>query len=202
MAILIAALIWFILYPGVLSSTPPCYPLTTNGLCAASPGTISSDGFDDVCVLVPCCNAASPSSVEIPSGSTILCFNVNCESVCSLANQRNLLGNEACDSTCVPFTFDWGPLVQRACSDYNQAKSVAPQTLGYFGQILNIVCAAAKSMDPCCSKMISSYNNDGCSAPWAGQFMQYVFNVRNMCPSKNLIEFLLIIHSVELPRPK
>jgi hypothetical protein len=172
-----AAVVSIVLYAKLVATAAPCFPLTTDGLCASSPGTKSSDGFDDVCVLVACCNSGSPAAVELPSGKNIACLNVNCKSVCSLANMRSGLGNEACNDVCVPTPFNWAPLVQRACSDYNQAKGFAPQTLGYFGQILNIVCAAAKSTDPCCDDMRSSYGTGQCGTPWAGPFMEYVFNV-------------------------
>ena len=77
-----------------------CLPLTTNSdLCASPPGTISNDGFDDVCVLVECCNGQSNPTVEIPSGSLVTCSDVNCTSVCNLASMRNG-GNEACNSIC------------------------------------------------------------------------------------------------------
>ncbi|PMD36357.1 hypothetical protein L207DRAFT_602431 [Hyaloscypha variabilis F] len=172
-----AAVVSIVLYAKLVARAAPCFPLTTDALCASSPGTISSDGFDDVCVLVACCNSGSPAAVELPSGKNITCLNVNCKSVCSLANMRSGLGNEACNDVCVPTPFNWAPLVQRACSDYNQAKGFAPQTLGYFGQVLNIVCAAAKSTDPCCDDMRSSYGAGQYGTPWAGPFTEYIFNV-------------------------
>jgi hypothetical protein len=73
--------------------------------------------------------------------------------------------------------FNWDPLVQAACNNYAAAQNAAPATLGYFGQVLNIVCAAAKSADPCCADMSKYYNRPGCDGPWAGPFVQYVFNV-------------------------
>ncbi|KAF5258937.1 hypothetical protein FOXYS1_10468 [Fusarium oxysporum] len=82
---------------------------------------------------------------------------------------------------CLPGTaatpsFNWTPLVKQACSNYEQAKTVAPNTLGYFGQIVNIVCAAAKGDDPCCADMSPYYKKSGCEGHWAGAFDQYVFN--------------------------
>lgn len=80
-----------------------CLPLITDGtLCADPPGTISSDGFDDVCNLVQCCNGGNTPTVELPSGLTILCLDANCNSICTLSNMRSSLANEACDSTCPP----------------------------------------------------------------------------------------------------
>ncbi|KAF4624620.1 hypothetical protein G7Y89_g13550 [Cudoniella acicularis] len=274
------------------AATDTCLPLTTDtALCSIPPGIISSDGQDDVCVLVACCNGEDTPEVEIPSGSFIDCLSVNCTSVCSLSQVRNGLSNEACDNTCTPpipavsstalgtttvsFSttsspgvsssslsattsiapsvtpnspqgdltctfvcwagslqspgpqiscgvgtppfvgagpctcygepgvlicavcsantegtfqevcggsapntisttstvstaststtcpplptptnnnpFNWAPLVEQACSNYKSVQTAAPATLGYFGQIVNIVCAASKSMDPCCA---------------------------------------------------
>src|SRR5437868_7245410 len=133
---------------------------------------MSSDGLDDVCLLVACCNSRAPARVEIPDGSNLACFDVNCRSVCGLVSARSTLGGEACDNTCVP-SFNWAPLVQTACGNYNQAKTVAPHTLGYFGQILNIVCAASKSTDSCCTDMKPFYNQGNCGSAWAGGFMEY-----------------------------
>lgn len=80
-----------------------CLPLTTNSsLCADPPGTISSDGFDDVCVLVACCNGGNTLTAEIPSGSVIACSDVNCTSVCNLSIARSGLGIEACNNVCNP----------------------------------------------------------------------------------------------------
>ena len=81
-------------------------------------------------------------------------------------------GTNTCSST-----FNWDPLVQKACSMYSEASTTAPNTLGYFGQVLNIVCAASKSDDACCVDMTKYYNKPGCEGDWAGSFEQYVFNV-------------------------
>jgi hypothetical protein len=78
--------------------------------------------------------------------------------------------------------FDWEPLVQKACDEYSQAISVAPNTRGYFGQVANIVCAASKSTNPCCRDMFKYYNKPGCSDNWAGAFDQFVFKVSS-CPA-------------------
>lgn len=167
-----------VLYMRSAVAASTCLPLITDcSICAISPGIISSDGFDDVCNLVDCCNGGSTLSVKIPSGSTIACKDVDCKSVCNLSLARNggNDANEACINTCTPPSFDWAPLVQRACNDYNQASGIAPQTLGYFGQVRNIVCSAAKSLDPCCGDMRLTYG--ACDTLWAGQFVEFVFNV-------------------------
>lgn len=98
-----AALLLVALYENFLAAAGTCLPLTTDSnLCSNPPGTTSSDGLDDVCVLVACCNGGDTAAVEIPSGSSIACPNVNCTSVCDLSNMRSGLGIEACDSTCTP----------------------------------------------------------------------------------------------------
>ena len=76
-----------------------------------------------------------------------------------------------------PPNFSWDPLVAKACSNYKSATGVSPAIEGFHGQVLNIVCAAAKSMNPCCAPMFRSYHMHGCGGNWAGPFIQYVFNV-------------------------
>jgi hypothetical protein len=86
-----AAVLLIVLYTKLLEAAGTCLLLTINSdLCANPPGTISSDGFDDVCVLVGCCNGGSNVDVDIPSGSFITCLNVNCTSVCDLSNTRSV----------------------------------------------------------------------------------------------------------------
>lgn len=102
-----------------------CLPLTTDsGLCAIPPGTISSDGLDDVCVLVACCNGGNTVTVQIPSGSYIACLDVNYTSVCDLSNIRSGLGNEACDSTCTSL------ISSNECSDPK------PNTCNFYSDCL------------------------------------------------------------------
>jgi hypothetical protein len=48
-----AAVLPIVLYTKLLEAAGTCLPLATNSdLCANPPGAISSDGFNDVCVLV------------------------------------------------------------------------------------------------------------------------------------------------------
>lgn len=85
------------------SANSTCLPLTTDdALCANPPGTIASDGFDDVCNLVDCCNRGNTQAVELPSGKSIICSTANCTSICSLSNMRRNLTGEACVSSCTP----------------------------------------------------------------------------------------------------
>jgi hypothetical protein len=76
-----------------------------DGLCAFPPGTIASDGQDDVCPLVACCTGSGNQAsvdVVIPSGAAIFCAGVNCMNVCNLAIQRTGLGTQACSQACIP----------------------------------------------------------------------------------------------------
>ncbi len=92
-----------VIYAQPGSTAPTCLKLTTNSdLCAISPGTISSDGFDDVCTLVDCCNGSHTASVKLQSGSTIACSNADCTNVCNLSIARSGLGIEACNTVCNP----------------------------------------------------------------------------------------------------
>lgn len=86
---------------GGVAST--CLPLTVDDkLCANTPGTISSDGFDDVCNMVNCCNGGNTQAIELPSGKSITCGTANCTSICSLSKMQGNLGTEACVSSCTP----------------------------------------------------------------------------------------------------
>lgn len=121
-----------VLFTALATAAGTCLPLTTNNnLCANPPGTISSDGFDDVCVLVACCNPGNPITVEIPSGSFIACSDVNCTSVCDLSNMRSSLGGEACDSTCTaptapPNTQDCLGFLQKALEPLIPLSNLGP----------------------------------------------------------------------------
>src|SRR5271155_5870170 len=80
-----------------------CLPLTTSSnLCSSPPGTNASDGLDDVCVLVACCNGGNAINAQLPNLALIPCNTVNCFNVCTLSIMRSNLGAEACDSTCIP----------------------------------------------------------------------------------------------------
>jgi hypothetical protein len=142
-----------VLFTALATVAGTCLPLTTNSnLCANPPGTISSDGRDDVCVLVACCNPGSPIVVEIPSGSFIACSDVNCTSVCDLSNMRSSLGGEACDSTCTAPT---APPNNNAC-------------LGYLVNALGIITPAAQvaqvvaSVTPCFNDLQNSQPIESC----------------------------------------
>jgi hypothetical protein len=65
---------------------------------------VSSDGYDDVCVLTGCCTGIGIQTAEIPDGTNIACSNVNCTSVCQLSQMRSGLGAEACTEVCTPPT--------------------------------------------------------------------------------------------------
>jgi hypothetical protein len=82
--------------------------------------------------------------------------------------------------TCAPYsgswqyevpTPDWAGLVDSAKAQYELAKQYAPATKGYYGQVLNIVCAAARSSDPACAPM-KPYP----TTAWAGPFIYSVFD--------------------------
>jgi len=95
--------IFLALYMKIAAAVDTCWVLTTySSLCAYPPGTSSSDGFDDVCLLVECCTGQSPLTVQIPSGEVIPCIYVMCSNVCRLEIDRTTLGGEACVSTCNP----------------------------------------------------------------------------------------------------
>ncbi len=69
-------------------------------------------------------------------------------------------------------TPDWEALVDSAATQYAFAKAYAPSTQGYYGQVLNIVCAAARSSNAACAPMKPYYS----STSWAGPFVYSVFN--------------------------
>jgi hypothetical protein len=94
---------YFLVINTIIGANGQCLPLTLHSsLCAYPPGTVASDGYDDVCVLTSCCIGSKIQTVEIPNGQNIPCNNVNCTSVCQLSQNRATLGEEACDSTCTP----------------------------------------------------------------------------------------------------
>jgi hypothetical protein len=67
-------------------------PIVNVEICAEPPGTISTDGCDDVCLLVECCNGwqteTGVPTVQLPNGKSVDCTSVNCGNVCRMACDR------------------------------------------------------------------------------------------------------------------
>jgi hypothetical protein len=101
-----ATILLLALYTQLTTVARDCLLLTrSDAIYANPPGTTSSDGFDDVYVLVSCCDGSKTTSVDIPSGLPIFCNTANCTSICHLSQLRQSFGNEACHKTCdVPST--------------------------------------------------------------------------------------------------
>ena len=62
--------------------------------------------------------------------------------------------------------------LQVAIEQYRVAQATAPNTLGYYGQIVNLLCAATRSDDGACTQMVRYYAR----YDWAGAYMQSVFD--------------------------
>jgi hypothetical protein len=93
----------FLVANTLIGANCQCLPLTTqSSLCAFAPGTIASDGNDDVCNLALCCVGSNLQTVEIPNGQNIKCSDVNCPNVCKLSQDRASLGTESCNTACTP----------------------------------------------------------------------------------------------------
>jgi hypothetical protein len=66
-----------------------------------------------------------------------------------------------------PCGSEWEPLVAEALKRYKDALSTQPpEVLGYYYQVLNITCAAARSPIPECAQMVPYYDNSGWSEDW------------------------------------
>lgn len=98
--------------PPAATATPSPYsagyiPIVNGNQCAVPPGTIATDGCDDVCLLVGCCNGwqtgTTPSTVTLPDGNVVNCANVNCGNVCRMACDR-VNTAEGCNSVCSTLT--------------------------------------------------------------------------------------------------
>lgn len=72
------------------------------------------------------------------------------------------------------FSMRWNALLDRAGLLYKTAKARNVAAIGYFQQILNLVCAAAQSHRATCSAMIASYAK--APAGWAGTWTYTVFS--------------------------
>jgi hypothetical protein len=79
---------------------PPNFlPIISNNVCAMPPGTIATDGCDDVCLLTKCCKnwerTGSHEKITLPNKNMVDCSTVNCGNICRMACERESTG-EAC----------------------------------------------------------------------------------------------------------
>ena len=72
------------------------------------------------------------------------------------------------------FSLPWNTLLDRAEALYAEAQKLGVTAIGYYQQILNLVCAASQSHRASCSAMIASYAN--APAGWAGTWTYTVFS--------------------------
>jgi hypothetical protein len=78
-------------------------------VCAAPLGDIATDGYDDLCLLVTCCdewkakNSGGP--VKLQNGVNVDCASVNCGNICGMACDRDST-EEPCDNICSDPTFN------------------------------------------------------------------------------------------------
>jgi hypothetical protein len=91
--------------PGPAPSVAPLnfIPIISSEVCAVPPGNIATDGCDDVCLLVACCDGwkvkPNSSPVKLQNNETVNCSAVNCGNVCRMACDREPTG-ESCSDTC------------------------------------------------------------------------------------------------------
>jgi hypothetical protein len=89
--------------PGPAPTTPLNFiPIINPTICASPPGNVATDGCDDVCILVGCCNgwtSEQSGSVTLQNGDNIPCSSVNCGNVCRMACDRDPTP-EGCNKLC------------------------------------------------------------------------------------------------------
>jgi len=92
-----------------MAQSPPPLPVftpanTNQTIYSIFPGTMSSDGFDEVCLLAQCCpNWVSRSgTTTLVTNTAVNCSDVVCPNACRFACDRSFLnsGAEACTTNC------------------------------------------------------------------------------------------------------